>query len=237
MKPIREFSQGKLLEKYKTETGQDSLGICMRLSFKWLACKFFGGVFAYDETNVKKASEKLDAYTREAIDMLRGSDFKGDERFSASKYVVTDLLQIKAYINKWGIKVTDHVKTVYRNIHCAEAVRAPLHQYVKSRRGTVAQADMALMITFYMLFTKQRIQAALPKIAFAGPDSRKLMAGHAVAYFGGDNTFFDPNYGHFRVEKSSCLDAAQEIETFLAARYNLTGDPNDRTVLRIASTG
>ena len=134
---IREFSQSDLLDQYKLTTGKDSLGVCMRLAFKWLACCHVGGTFAYEAANVEKISGKMDAYTREALDMLRSADFKGDERFFASKYVVTDLLQIKEYINKWGVKITDAKKVIYNHIYCAEAMRSPLPHYFASRASTV----------------------------------------------------------------------------------------------------
>lgn len=235
MKRIRKFSQSELLDKYKQETGRDSLGVCMRLAFKWLACKYVGGVFAYENANIGKISEKMDAYTWEALDMLKSADFKGDERFFASKYVVTDLLQIKSYINKWGVKVTDANKTVYNNIYCAEAVRSALPKYFASRQATVQSKDMALMITFYMTMTKGQVQSMLSQVKFEGSDTRTIMAGHAVAYFGGDNTFFDPNTGVYKLEKSGHVDIANEIESYISDFYPATGNDLDRAVLRIAT--
>lgn len=231
---LSKFDQSDLLKAYKQQTGIDSLGICMRLSFKWLACRYVGGVFKYEKVNVKKMSEKMDAYSQEAIGMLKAADFEGDKRFFASKYVVTDLLKIKDYINKWGVNVTDANKVVYNNIYCADSMRTSLSDYIASRLAVVPIKDMALMITFYMTMTKQSVQEALPQVKFEGPDSRILMAGHAVAYFGGDNTFFDPNTGVWQVESSKPKEIAEEIEKHIADGYPVTGNNSDRAILRIA---
>ncbi|MHC4252606.1 MAG: hypothetical protein ACYS9X_26105 [Planctomycetota bacterium] len=237
MKLLTPFSQGKFLAKYRATTGEDSLGICMRLSFKWLACRFVGGSFDYKKVNVKKASAKMDAYSREALDMIRSSSFDitKKDRFSASRYVVTDLLLMKDYINSWGVKVTDAKKTVYRNIHCAEAVRAPLASYFKTRSGVVAKDAMAVMMSFYMTFAKGFVQKKLPKMSFGGADSRTVMAGHSVAYFGKDDTFFDPNKGHFKLAATTLSGAATEIGKYVEKNYPVTGNSHDYNVLRIAS--
>jgi hypothetical protein len=206
----------------------------MRLAFKWLACGYVGGEFRYEAANVGKISDKMDAYTREALDMLKSADFDGDSRFFRSKYVVTDLLRIKQYINDWGVKITDAKRVVYNNIYCADAMRAPLPHYFASRRSTLEIKDMALMITFYMRLTKGFVQGMLPAVKFAGEDDRAIVAGHAVAYFGGDNTFFDPNCGVFRLKAETHAEIAEEIEAFISETYPVTGDALDWTVLRIA---
>jgi hypothetical protein len=236
MRLLKEFSQSEGLERYKSLTGEDSLGICMRLAFKWVALGMVGGRFKYENYNVAKISNKMDSYGRQAIGMLQSAQFRGNQRFYASQYVVTDLLTVKQYINLWGREFTDADKVKFYNVRCVEAVRAPLPQYFSRwRTAAVKLSEMGLIITFYMLFDKSFVQEMLPKIPFAGSSTRKVMAGHAVGFLGNNMTFFDPNWGVYSVEAeaSNYTKAAQEIELFLKSKYPLTGNPLDRGVFRL----
>ncbi|WP_256360813.1 hypothetical protein [Methylomonas koyamae] len=121
--------------------------------------------------------------------------------------MVTDLLKIKDYINKWGVNVTDANKVVYNNIYCADSMRTSLPDYIASRLAVVPIKDMALMITFYMTMTKQSVQEALPQVKFEGPDSRILMAGHAVLILAGTIPFSIPIpvFGRSKVQSQKKL--------------------------------
>jgi hypothetical protein len=226
----QQFSQGKFLAEYRKKTGKRSLGVCARLTYEWAAAKMGGLPFNYASVDVQNCESYMAPYTREAFSMLTESTFKGNTRFGASRYVVTDILQLKEHLNKWGEA---------DQIQCTEGVRSTLSHYVTTRlswHGAVNAS--ALILTFYMNITAKELKG-LPGITVGGPLDRPIIAGHVLGYSVADSTFFDSNLGYYKLAGNTITQNAQEIDTYISKTYGLygfTANEHDRGVFKLAKT-
>ncbi|WP_291296457.1 hypothetical protein [Elioraea sp.] len=169
-------------------------GVCFRLSFKWAAVSMFGGDFNYamDKGGLSIASTKKKF--GEYIDFSEKHLADATKNWSDSKvfgdWVAGDVLQAMAYINKWGVKVTDSTHA-YGGVTLDKIVDGTASDYMKAANA----AGITVVYGYY------------------GYD-KGVPAGHATAYSNG--RYFDPNYGTYTSSETTAAGIGRDIDAFIA---------------------
>lgn len=169
-------------------------GVCFRLSFKWAAVSMFGGDFNYamDKGGLSVAStkKKFGEYIDFSEKLLADTTKTWSDSKVFGDWVAGDVLQAMAYINKWGVKVTDS-KHAYGGVTLDKIVDGTASDYMKAANA----ADITFVYGYY------------------GYD-KGSPAGHATAYSKG--RYFDPNFGTYTSSETTPEGIGRDIDAFIA---------------------
>jgi hypothetical protein len=220
MKLKTEFKQGNLIAK-------DSLGICMRATFKWSALKVVGGAFRYAKLNVGKTEKKMAAYGDPFIKKLCDKSFSALDPQQSQGYINDDIDSIKKFATLWGGKLVDANKTTFTGVTAKDGQAiTSLADYYKS--ASVAWGTFHAIYSFYMKIPAQALENVLGTagknltigLARVEDNTRTIMVGHVVGISGSDSTFFDANQGEFEFDTSDPIKIVADIEAHVTKIYN-----------------
>lgn len=225
MKELRKFSQSELID-------ESSLGICTRITFKWLALEVAGGEFKFEKLNVKKSAEKMAAYGDPFIQKLCSKDFSSDDRAQAKAYIQEDLESTAKFVNFWGQRVVDAKKKEFKGI--AARGSFPIAALSDHIPGKIADwKTFHAIYSFYMKLPAsvleeklgtdgKMLSTGLAKVE--GVKNRNIMAGHTVGISGSKNQFFDSNFGLYEFAGAEPAAIASEIDEFVKTKYGPSPD-------------
>ena len=204
----------------------DSLGICMRATFKWLALKVAGGRFKFEKLNVGKTERKNSAYGDPFIKKICDKNFSALDPAQSQAYVNEDVDSTRKYVNLWGQRVVDADKKTFTGITSNESLAiATLSDYYKS--ANITWNAFHAIYTFYMQMSATEIEEILGAQGQSltighvkvEDTSRTIMAGHVVGISGSDNTCFDANYGEYTFDPTDPLTIIRDIEGHITLKY------------------
>src|SRR5271165_5299944 len=219
------FEQGLLI-------APDSLGICMRVTFKWVALKVAKGEFKYEKINVTKTEKKMAAYGDPFIQKLCDKNFSALDSTQSQAYIDEDVKSIKSYAGLWGQRIVDKNKKEFKGITAKDGLAVTsLRDYVNSTQ--IDWSKFHAIYSFYMRLGASELEKVLGptgKVLSTGvrakveDTTRTIMAGHVVGISGSDNTFFDANTGMYDFNNRNQKKMAKELRLNFLKPYH----PNSR---------
>jgi len=215
------FEQGLLI-------APDSLGICMRVTFKWVALKVAKGEFKYEKINVTKTEKKMAAYGDPFIQKLCDKNFSALDSTQSQAYIDEDVKSIKSYAGLWGQRIVDKNKKEFKGITAKDGLAVTsLRDYVNSTQ--IDWSKFHAIYSFYMRLGASELEKVLGptgKVLSTGvrakveDTTRTIMAGHVVGISGSDNTFFDANTGMYDFDNSDPKKIVDDIELHVTNTYH-----------------
>jgi CheY-like chemotaxis protein len=222
MKMIQPFCQNELI-------AEDSLGICTRITFKWLALEIGNGEFKYENMDVRSSTEKNAKYCNPFIHKLCEEKFSADDKRQADNYVRCDLKSMTDFVNNdWGKRVSDSQKKRITGIRAGGGeMLITLSSYVQDKVKKSDWSSFHALLSFYRKKPATVLQAALgadgkmlgDRLAKVQKPERTIMTGHVVGISGSTNRFFDCNHGLYHFEEEDPWPIAKEIESHIAINY------------------